>query len=496
MACGWKRAAAIAALTVGLALPAAAASNATGATLQPAERGPDIDERMREVHKSFQGGEPVKGIRLLLPIVAGPDRGIRNEKEIADLVKRYPDAGVAFVREAQMLAQTFRGKDQALRAARLADWVFRIGLIDMIQHRNLQAAIAADAKAQNRDGTAAWLVDESYGEVPGLNDPEEQRIIFERSLAQAMKVRSDGLVVRLLQHADAAADPAEAARIKEVWKKLKMSEATRSRLERSAPGFRDPAQLPPAPPPPLAVPPPRLPPSPPADDLSDELDRLNSSILRLQEQMERDREAAEDRRRRHETERYWHEKKERKQAEDRAREADRLRAMEHAREIQARNERTVREMEEQRRHIERLRQEEHRRLTERARQQNDAHREQDRRQLEESRRIEEERRRNIERSTAEEARRREQWLREDAGRKAEEQRRREESARRAEEERRRAHDQQRRVEEDRRRAEDAARRAEEDRRRAQDQQRKAEEERKRMEEMARRSQENFKRWSK
>lgn len=497
MAGGWKRAAAIAALTVGFALPAAAATTVAEVKPQPAERGPGIEERMREAQQAFQSGEPVKGVRLLLPIVAGPDRGVRNEKEIADLVKRYPDAGVAFVREAQMLAQTFRGKDQALRAARLADWIFLANLIDLTQHRNLQAAIAADAKAQNRDGTAAWLLDEAYGEIPGLNDPEDQRIIFERSLAQAMKVRSDGLVVRLLQHADAAADPAEAARIKEVWKKLKMSEATRSRLERSAPGFRDPAQPPPAPPPPLAVPPPRLPPSPPpADDLSDELDRLNSSIQRLQEQMDRDREAAEDRRRRHETERYWHEKKERKQAEDRAREADRLRALERAREIQIRNERTLHEMEERRRHMERHREEEHRRFTERARQQEDARRDQERRQQEISRHIEEERRRNTERSAAEEARRREQWLREEAGRRAEEHRRHEESARRAEEERRRAHDQQRRAEEDRRRAEDSARRAEEDRRRAQDQQRKVEEERRRAEEQARRMPEPIKRWSK
>lgn len=468
MAGGRNRAAAIAALMVGLALPAAGAVTKTDVN-PAAVRTVGIDDLMREVQQAFQGGEPVKGVRLLLPVVTGSDRGSKHEKEIRDLLTRHPDAGVTFVREAQMLAQTFRGKEQALRAARLADWVFLAELIDVPRHRNLQAAIAADAKAQNRDGTADWMVGDAYAEIPGLSDPEDRRIIFDRSLARAMKVRSDALVVNLLKHADAASDPTEAARIEDAWKKLKMSDAVRIRLERSTPGFRDPAPPPPALAPALAVPPSVLPaPARPSGDFGDELDRLNDSIQRLEEQMERDRRDAEDRRRRHELERYWHQKEERRHAEDRAREEDRRRALERAREIQRRNERTIHEMEERRRHLERHREEEHRRFTERAREQEEARRHQERRHQEESRRADEERRRTAEQHAAEERRRREEWLRQDASRKAEEHRR----------------------------HEDAARRAEEDRRRAQDQQRRAEEDRRRMEETARRSQEQWKRWSK
>lgn len=422
---GWKQAAAIAALAIGLVSPSVANAQtktdqtktdqtvanqtATRTTANQTKietahsRIPALAGHIAKAEQYFQSGDHVRGLNHILPYVfaGNMQRGGMAGEAVKDLLTRYPDAMAAFKKNLYFRVQDFDYKGEAVAVSRLIDWAFLEGLIGLTEHRSLQKSIAVRVRDSKLFWRSEFLVSDPYQEVPGLTDPDMEREIFRKSIKYAKEYSAgDHLPYMLLTYASAHRDEREVVEtLLNEWPNLKMSFEFRRKVEELYPfitGWREPPDAPR----PLNTP-----------SRSIRIERLVIQQQKILDQIDRSRSQLEESQRQAQRDQEERQREASRREEDSRNEEARRRGLERAQDYARQNEERMRETERQRQEAERRREEEHRQFAERARQQAEAKAAEERRQLEivreNTRRMEEERARR----DAEDKRRREEWLR-------------------------------------------------------------------------------------
>lgn len=416
MTMGWKQAAAIAALTVGLAAPLTAiaetAANQGAANREPASqlenkaiysRIPSLTDHAAKAEQLFQKGDHARGLTYILPYVFAGNmkRGKMAGEVVKTLLLHYPDALAAFKNDLYVRTNSFEYKGEAIAISRLADWAFLEGLIGLTEHRSLQKSIAVRVRSSKFFWKGEFLVSDPYQEVPGLTDPDIEREIFRSSVDYAKQYSTDDrLPYMLLTYASAHRDEREVVEtVLNEWPNLKMSIEFRRKVEELYPfivSWREPPDAPRS----LNTP-----------SRSVRIERLMIQQQRILDQIDRSRNQLEESQRQSRRDQEEEQREASRREEDRRNDEARRRGLERAQEYARQNEERMRETERQRQEAERRREEEHRQFAERARQQAEAKAAEERRQMEvmqeNTRRMEEDRAKR----EAEEKRRREEWLR-------------------------------------------------------------------------------------
>lgn len=262
---GWKRAAAIAALAIGLASPLAAIAETAGTQGQANQgaanqgaaalsdnnvlysRLPKLADHAAKAEQYFQKGDHARGLTYILPYVfaGNMQRGKMAGEVVKALLIRYPDAMAAFKNDLYVRVQDFRIEADAVAVSRLADWAFLEGILGLTEHRSLQKSIAVRARnPKNFRWDRQFLLSDPYEEVPGLTDSDAEEEIFERSISQIKESdyrnvdRSEAnyLAFRILAYASAHRNDAEVVRtVLNEWPNFKISVAFRRTVEERYP---------------------------------------------------------------------------------------------------------------------------------------------------------------------------------------------------------------------------------------------------------------------